>query len=195
MQDSHKARLLVRNDFDSCIPQKDKKIGAYVARLSSLRQQLTGTEFAINDRIFLNHLFGKLRKYPRFQTTIKFMEMQNPRPHIDTAIRRITVTEWQHDADEGNLTTNTSQQIAASHTVWVAVAKAVGATALIGNTVDGEEVEEKGEKESSKLYTLLQSGNGILAMKGQLRMRPRTGRRHVFLSFPYKNERLKPTTS
>ena len=34
-QDSYEARLLVRNDFDSCIPQKDEKIGAYVARLSS----------------------------------------------------------------------------------------------------------------------------------------------------------------
>ena len=54
---------------------------------------------------------------------------------------------------------------------------AVGAAALIGNAVEGEEAEEKGEKKCSKLYTLLQSGNGILAMKGQLRMRHRTGRR------------------
>ena len=87
-QDSYKARLLVRNDFDSCIAQKDEKIGAYVAHLSSLRQQLTGTEFAIDDRIFLNHLF-------------------DPRPNIDTAIRRIMITEQQHDADEGNHTTAT----------------------------------------------------------------------------------------
>ena len=64
--------------------------------------------------------------------------------------------------------------MATSHTVRVAVVMAAGATALIGNTVDGEEVEEKGEKKSSKLYTLLQSGSSRLAMKGQLRMRLRT---------------------
>ena len=37
-QDCYEARLLVRNDFDSCIPQKDEKIGAYVTHLRSLRQ-------------------------------------------------------------------------------------------------------------------------------------------------------------
>ena len=109
-QDSYEARLLVRNFFDGCIPQKDDKIGPYVARrrLSSLRQQLTGTEFAIDDRIFLNHIFSKLRKDPKFQMTIRFMEMQDPRPTVDTTLRRITITEQQHDADEGNLTTTTA---------------------------------------------------------------------------------------
>ena len=51
--------------------------------------------------------------------------------------------------------------MATSHTVQVAVAIAMGAAALIGIAVEGEEVEEKGEKKSSKLYTVLQSGNEI----------------------------------
>ena len=75
----------------AAFPRKDGKIGAYVVHLSSLQQKLTGTEFAIDNCIFLNHLFGKLK----FQTRTKFTEMQDTRPNIYTAIWRITITKQQ----------------------------------------------------------------------------------------------------
>ena len=79
----------------AAFPRKDGKIGAYVVHLSSLQQKLTGTEFAIDNCIFLKHLFGKLRKDLKFQTRIKFMEMQDTRPNIYTVIWRITITKQQ----------------------------------------------------------------------------------------------------
>ena len=84
----------------------------------------------------------------------------DPQPTIVAAVWKITVTEQQHDADEGNPTTTTAST----------------ADGLLthgrhhGSAAEGEAAEEKEEKESSATvhYTHCKTDNDTTAECGQL---------------------------
>jgi hypothetical protein len=102
-QTSRDACTIIRNYFDSCSLKKDEKVPQFFARLSDLRQQLINTEFEINDRTFLDHIFKNLRNVSRFRTAIEVLEMNDSDAGLtpETVMHRLEITEQKHNISAG----------------------------------------------------------------------------------------------
>ena len=68
--------MIIKNNFERCTLEEGEKLGEFFHRLSEVRQQLAASPAGINDHNFMYQIFKVLKKIPRFQIAVSFLQIQ-----------------------------------------------------------------------------------------------------------------------